>query len=152
MFRDLPNSLWTDPLLQLAEGKVSRVLVCLWMVQGYVSIYFPADLMTTDGKLHVSQNPVAVLDPTTDQWCVELHCGTFTYFGQPPFDVQWIVSDNILSKKGMDKNTSVTLFCLMHSWQNFVRFLRSSLFRVSVRSLFSCSLADTEVAISTALI
>ena len=105
------------------------------MVQGYVSIYFPADLMTTDGKLHVSQNPVAVLDPTTDQWCVELHCGTFTYSGQPPFDVQWIVSDNILSKKGMDKNTSVTLFCLMHSWQNFVRFLRSSLF------LFFCSVS-----------
>ena len=108
--------------------------------------------MTTVGEPHVSQNPEAVLDPTTDQWCVELHCGTFTYSGQPPFDVQWIVSDNILSKKGMDKNTSVTLFCLMHSWQNFVRFLRSSLFRVSVRSLFSCSLADTEVAISTALI
>ena len=47
--------------------------------------------MTTVGEPHVSQNPEAVLDPTTDQWCVELYCGTFTYLGQPPFDVQWTV-------------------------------------------------------------
>ena len=55
--------------------------------------YFSADLMTTDNELHVTQTPQAVLDPITDQWCVELLCGTFTYLGLPPFDVQWTVSD-----------------------------------------------------------
>ena len=49
--------------------------------------------MTTDNELHVTQTPQAVLDPITDQWCVELLCGTFTYLGLPPFDVQWTVSD-----------------------------------------------------------
>ena len=50
--------------------------------------------MTTDGELHVGDPPVAALDPTTDQWGLELHCGTFTSLGQPPFDVQWTVSDS----------------------------------------------------------
>ena len=49
--------------------------------------------MTTDNELHVTQTPQAVLDPITDQWCVELLCGTFTYLGLPPFDVQWTVND-----------------------------------------------------------
>ncbi|XP_070180238.1 uncharacterized protein [Littorina saxatilis] len=57
-----------------------------------------ADLMTTDGQLHVSENPLALLDKTTDQWSKELHCGTFTYLGQPPFDVEWMTpSGNLMS-------------------------------------------------------
>ena len=52
----------------------------------------PDDLMTQDGHLHVTQNSEAVLDKTTEQWSIQLHCGTFTFRGDPPFQVEWIVS------------------------------------------------------------
>ena len=50
------------------------------------------DLMTQDGYLHVSQRPEAILDTQTDQWTIELQCGTFTFRGDPAFQVEWIVS------------------------------------------------------------
>ena len=59
--------------------------------------------MTTDNELHVTQTPQAVFDPATDQWCVELLCGTFTYLGLPPFDVQWTVSDVLLFNRERER-------------------------------------------------
>ena len=47
--------------------------------------------MTQDGHLHVTQNPEAVLDRATDQWAILLQCGNFSFFGPPPFPVEWTV-------------------------------------------------------------
>jgi len=48
------------------------------------------NLLTTDHQLHVTQSSSAVHNDVTDTWHLQLNCGTFTYAGYPPFEVQWI--------------------------------------------------------------
>lgn len=73
--------------------------------------------MTTDGQLHVSENPLALLDKTTDQWSKELHCGTFTYLGQPPFDVEWMVSLLFLI---VPAAAAAAVVCFLSLYQDFM--------------------------------
>ena len=49
-------------------------------------------LLTSDGRLHISQNPEAVSGPGAGHWSVQLMCGNFSYTGHPPFNVEWLVS------------------------------------------------------------
>ncbi|KAK7090420.1 uncharacterized protein [Littorina saxatilis] len=54
-----------------------------------VHVFILDGLQTTDNNLHVTQQPVAEYDNSTDQYHVVLRCGTFEYPTQPPFDVTW---------------------------------------------------------------
>ena len=64
-------------------------------------------LQTTDGRVHVTLQPDAVLDTASQQWSVVLTCGHFTFTGQPPFPVEWVVS--ILSTCLLDFSVSACL-------------------------------------------
>nr|QBA18395.1 VIgL family C1q-related protein 3 isoform 1 [Littorina littorea] len=46
-------------------------------------------LMTQDGTLTASQDPVALWDSSEQQWTIRLTCGRFTFLGQPPVHVIW---------------------------------------------------------------
>ena len=48
-------------------------------------------LPTTDGQLHVTQQPDVILDTSSQQWSIVLTCGNFTSVDQPPFPVEWVV-------------------------------------------------------------
>ena len=49
--------------------------------------------MTKDGDLHADQSPEAVYNSDTGTFHAQLTCGSFFYLEDPPFDVQWTVSD-----------------------------------------------------------
>ena len=61
--------------------------------------------MTQDGDLHVIQKQDAVWDAMTEQWVIPLQCGNFTFFGPPPFPVEWTVLHSFTFK-----NTSLRTF------------------------------------------
>ena len=48
--------------------------------------------MASNHHLHVTQSPGAVYNDVTQEWSLQLSCGRFTYVGQPPFAVEWVVS------------------------------------------------------------
>ena len=48
--------------------------------------------MTSDHELHVTESPRAVYNDVTQELSLQLSCGRFTYVGQPPFAVEWMVS------------------------------------------------------------
>ena len=47
--------------------------------------------MTTDGALHVVQDPDPVYNNATGQWVIQLECGHFIFQDNPPFYVEWTV-------------------------------------------------------------
>ena len=56
----------------------------------------PDDLSTVNHNLHVQQLQQAEWSQATQQWHVVLSCGHFTYGTQPPFHIQWQVSDPLM--------------------------------------------------------
>jgi len=76
-----------------------------------VFVQISDDLMTQDGYLHVTQRSEAVLDTHTDKWTLELQCGTFTFRGDPAFQVEWITpaGESLASSDFQDNHFNLRL-------------------------------------------
>lgn len=61
-------------------------------------------LMTQDGYLHVTQSTLAVKNPHTGEWAIELQCGIFIYRADPPFNMEWSTPSSTKASTSYDSN------------------------------------------------